>query len=214
MAPRSLSSLLVLAAAAPLSSPFAPQSSSVPTRDASLGLFGLNRAPSSAPKGAANSPAADDAVALFNAKFAKKRTERRPIVESTLRSNFAELVAVFGDTDATEIVKAVPQTLEMDRSYFARTLDIYSEKFGAESARGLLLRNPALLGVKPEGWGPDGYGGAESAGPETIALSYVVAATRPIGKFGPIGLVGLLSVPGIEMVTGIPIRETIFGALN
>ena len=40
-----------------------------------------------------------------------------------------------------------------------------------------------------------------------MVFSYIVAATRPIGKAGPIGIILLVLTPFIEYVTGVSIRE-------
>lgn len=192
-----LGSAAALLLAIPCAS-FVPQSAYVSKNIAvaPLNLFG--RFGAATPT---KSPSADAAVALFADLNAKKRS--RPTVESDLRDNYAELSKIFGDEMSLGLVKTTPAVLQMERSYFAGTYAVFCEKFGVDETDALLLRNPGLLAIKPDGWGPDGYAGAGEAGPETIAMSYVIAATRPLGKYGVFGLVGLLSVPALEQVTGI-----------
>ena len=48
---------------------------------------------------------------------------------------------------------------------------------------------------------------AVKASDQTMVFSYIVAATRPIGKAGPIGIILLVLTPFIEYVTGVSIRE-------
>lgn len=208
-----LAACLCLVAARPLTA-FAPQSApttALSRPDTSLGMiFGAKKTGGGA---AQTSAAADEAVDFFVGKYGSKR-KNKPIDESKLRGNFAELVRLFGEQDATKMVRATPQVLEFRRSYFAPIVEIFDDKFGVEATRGLLLRNPALLGIKPDGWGEEGYGGAATAGPETIALSYVVAATRPLGNFGIVGLLGVMSIPAIDAATGLGIRDAFLHTLG
>jgi hypothetical protein len=51
------------------------------------------------------------------------------------------------------------------------------------------------------------YTEAAKASDQTMVFSYIVAATRPIGKAGPIGIMLLVLVPFIEAATGVSIRE-------
>ena len=203
-------SLLAAAAAAALllivpCASFAPQTTHAPrsTATGSLKLFG--RSGSAAPL-SPKSPSADAAVSIFTNRFAAKR-KARPIIEADLRANFAEMSKLFGDVRSLEMVEILPQLLEMERSHFTPSYEIYCRKFGNDETDALLLRNPVLLGLKP-----DGYGGAEEAEGDTIALSYVIAATRPLGKYGLLGIVGLLSVPALEQVTGLS-RATLLSQL-
>jgi hypothetical protein len=54
---------------------------------------------------------------------------------------------------------------------------VYQEKWGYDKALGVVTRNPALLCVPPQG-----YGSAATSGEETVVLSYIIDATRPLGK--------------------------------
>ena len=68
----------------------------------------------------------------------------------------------------------------------------------------MVIRNPALLSVPPSG--PEG---ADKADGKAMLLSYVVAATRPVGG-QLLGLLFLLlSIPAVEIVTGIPARAIV-----
>jgi hypothetical protein len=57
------------------------------------------------------------------------------------------------------------------------TLDVYVKKWGIEKATGVVVRNPNILFIPASG-----YGSAETAGDETVVLSYIINFTRPIGK--------------------------------
>jgi len=84
------------------------------------------------------------------------------------------------------MVKIEPNTLKFKSQYFERSLDAWTEQFGLESAQAMVLRNPGLLCIPP--WQ------AEQPSESCMALSYVVAATRPLPKILAVGLV--LSVLG------------------
>lgn len=73
----------------------------------------------------------------------------------------------------------------------------------------MVIRNPALLSVPPSG--PDG---ADQADGKAMVLSYVIAATRPVGK-QLLGLLFLLlSIPAVEIVTGVPTRAIVQDAIK
>ena len=73
----------------------------------------------------------------------------------------------------------------------------------------MVIRNPALLSVPPSG--PDG---ADKADGKAMFLSYVVAATRPIGGLLLSLLFLLLSIPAVEIFTGIPTRAIVQDAIK
>lgn len=54
---------------------------------------------------------------------------------------------------------------------------MFEGKWGFDKAKGVVIRNPSLFNVPVTG-----YGSAETAAEETIVISYVINATRPIGK--------------------------------
>ena len=64
--------------------------------------------------------------------------------------------------------------------------DIYTETYGFDEALGMVTRNPNLLCVRPRG-----YGSAEKAGGDAMALSYVIDATRGKGQY-PLAILALL----------------------
>ena len=81
------------------------------------------------------------------------------------------------------MVKILPMTLQFKRENFADCLDSWEEQFGLEKAQEMVLRNPGLLGVRPEQ-----TDSAESA----MFFSYVVAVTRPLPNIIAAG--GLLAI--------------------
>jgi hypothetical protein len=143
--------------------------------------------------------AEDEAVQLFKDKFSVKR-KTRPIDDKLLRKTFKELSKVYGLENASKICKTELVVLEMNSLYFKGTFDCFVETFGEEGAIGMVRRNPGLLATSPVG-----FGSAATAGPETMALSYVVAATRPLGPYLLGLLFALLLTPTLESVTGLSI---------
>ena len=91
------------------------------------------------------------------------------------------------------MVKVWPRVLNCDYNNFSPVFDIYTEKFGKDESIAMLIRNPNLLGCSP-----DGPNSAQTAGDDTMALSYVVAFTRPLGPYLLGTLLGLLAFPSIE----------------
>lgn len=100
---------------------------------------------------------------------------------------FAFLNSVIGDEDLTiQAINNAPLVLTISEGRVIDNFDVYKEIYGLEKATGLIVRNPLILQVPTRG-----YGSAETSGDETILMSYVVAATRPIG--GPLlALLGFL----------------------
>mmetsp|Transcript_7593 Transcript_7593/g.9931 ORF Transcript_7593/g.9931 Transcript_7593/m.9931 type:complete len:216 (-) Transcript_7593:97-744(-) len=123
--------------------------------------------------------------------------------ESNLKATYQELAKVYGEDVAFQMVKDQPLILAASRANFQPSLEAFIVNFGDEEARAMIARNPGLLFVKPSD--------AESSEDLTMKMSYIVAATRP---FGPVLLYGLLLLvcePAIEAVSGLPIRQTLFG---
>mmetsp|Transcript_3677 Transcript_3677/g.3812 ORF Transcript_3677/g.3812 Transcript_3677/m.3812 type:complete len:183 (-) Transcript_3677:58-606(-) len=118
---------------------------------------------------------------------------RYDVSEKDLVASFNALAtALKSETDALEAVKAVPGVLVVPAATMKANFAIYEEKFGFDQAVGVVKRNPNIMQVRTTG-----YGSAETVGPETVYLSYVVAFTRPIGGFLLAGLAFLLSYPTI-----------------
>mmetsp|Transcript_59391 Transcript_59391/g.66465 ORF Transcript_59391/g.66465 Transcript_59391/m.66465 type:complete len:224 (-) Transcript_59391:56-727(-) len=121
------------------------------------------------------------------------------LTETEIINNFSALAAVYGEERSIEMVKIFPLSLSFDSKIFSETFSVWSEIYGEEKAMDMVSRNPNLLAVGPKD--------APNSTDQTMAFSYIVAVTRPIGLFGPIGIIALISVPGIEAATGIPIKE-------
>jgi len=132
------------------------------------------------------------------------------LTEKDISNNFSELAAVYGEERSIEMVKIFPLCLSFNTKIFSKTFEVWSEIYGEEKTMDMISRNPCLLAVEPKD--------AKNSPEQTMAFSYIVAATRPIGIFGPIGILALISVPGIEAATGISIKEpflqALFGSFN
>lgn len=131
---------------------------------------------------------------------AKPRRRLTDVPEDKLKTNFAALAKVYGADQALEMVKIMPIVLSFNKDWFGPSLDAFSEVFGEDKARAMVLRNPGLLGVKPSE--------AATSSEQTMVFSYLVAVTRPVSSIlAPLLLFCVLS-PGIEAATGIPVRST------
>mmetsp|Transcript_25096 Transcript_25096/g.37089 ORF Transcript_25096/g.37089 Transcript_25096/m.37089 type:complete len:212 (-) Transcript_25096:85-720(-) len=118
---------------------------------------------------------------------------------------FNELVKLYGDERALDMVKFLPICLSFNKDNFGPQLDKFSDKFGLEESKDMVRRNPGLLAVKPTD--------AEKSDDSTMVFSYIIGYTRPISSVGLPLLLLLLLTPAIESVTGVPIRSTLFGGL-
>lgn len=145
-------------------------------------------------------------VAKSGEKMGKTFSDRS---EKDLKATFKELAKVYGSDAALKMVKDNPLVLAASRKNFQPSLKAFAKNFGEEDAKAMVQRNPGLLFLKPTG-----AGGADSADNLTMRFSYVVAFTRPVGPFLLYGLLFALATPALEAVTGVPIRETLFGVLN
>mmetsp|Transcript_16637 Transcript_16637/g.45772 ORF Transcript_16637/g.45772 Transcript_16637/m.45772 type:complete len:225 (-) Transcript_16637:393-1067(-) len=133
----------------------------------------------------------------------KRITDR---TEKDVAATFNAIASIYGEERAIEMVKIFPICLSFDPDAFSGTFDIWSEIFGEEETQDMVSRNPGLLAIQSKDAGKNTD--------NTMAFSYIVAATRPIGIFGPVGILGLLSVPVIEGTTGIAIKQPFFEALG
>mmetsp|Transcript_18962 Transcript_18962/g.43380 ORF Transcript_18962/g.43380 Transcript_18962/m.43380 type:complete len:222 (+) Transcript_18962:40-705(+) len=191
-------------------------------------------------KAAVNSPLTQEAVDIYGAKYSYGRAPRvdgpldalskvgvpktdidgtkilkqrenpgrriTDMSEKEVAATFNGLAAVYGAERAIEMVKIFPISMSFDPKAFAATFAIWAEIFGEEESKDMVSRNPGLLAIKPKDAGKNTD--------NTMAFSYIVAYTRPIGIFGPAGILALLSVPVIEGTTGIAIKQPFFEALG
>lgn len=138
--------------------------------------FGAKAAPSAKTVVSEESKAA---VALFKKLYSNVRKGGQyDLTEEELTKRFVALAnLVKEDKVALQLVKNVPEALTVSSQRCADNFAVFEGKFGTEEAIGLITRNPLLLSVATTG-----YGSAEVAGKETIYLSYLINATRPVGK--------------------------------
>ena len=142
------------------------------------------------------------AVSTFQDKFGARRRDN-PIDESRLVSSLRTLADVVGDESALNMALTDPKVLEFRSANFQAVFDAYCANLGEDEALGMVLRNPALMGVPPSG-----YGGADKAGKDAVVVSYIIAATRPLGGLWLSLLFLVLATPAIEAVTGIDFRAS------
>lgn len=110
---------------------------------------------------------------------------------TVLQSNFLNLSkAVNGDEAAAEIVTIWPEILCVPPERVTGNMEIFTETFEFEPALGMVTRNPNLFAVPTDGYGSSRAACDKGGGKDMMAMSYVIATTRPIGK----PLLGLLSL--------------------
>lgn len=138
-------------------------------------------------------------------KYRESNKRLTDISKQEAKVTFNELVKLYGEERALDMVKFLPICLSFNKDNFGPQLNRWSETFGLEESQDMVRRNPGLLAVKPSDAG--------TSDDTTMVFSYIVGYTRPIGSVG-IQLLGLmLLTPTIEAVTGIPIRSILFGGL-
>merc|ERR1712151_1414880 len=141
---------------------------------------------------------------INDASSAQKSKSLFDIDEARQKNAFIELTRLYGEDDALKMTKILPNILAFDYKNFDGALSAFSEIFGEEEAKGMVVRNPSLLAVNPAV--------AATSDDQTMQLSYVVSATR--GKpISPV-LLALLCVPGLEQLTQIPIRAQLFASIS
>lgn len=176
-----------------------------------------------------SSPYTDEALEIYTSKYSTGAKRQKFFFESwgmpgsynkpenssesiferkqeELKSTFNTIASLYGEEEALNMVKIQPGVLAFNKDNFGPSLAAFGEKFGADEAREMVIRNPGLLSVKPAN--------AESADDLTMQLSYVVEFTRPIGVAGPIFVIGLLMIPALESATGVSRGELFSTLLN
>ena len=109
-----------------------------------------------------------------------------------LQANFQNLAkAVRSDEAAAEIVSVWPEVLCVAKERVSGNMDTFTEYFEFEGALGMVTRNPNLFAVPTEGYGSARAACEKGGGKDMMAMSYVIATTRPIGT-PLLGLLGLL----------------------
>lgn len=150
--------------------------------------------PKSNPLGDFGMPNQDfDGTRVKKPNASKKRLT--DITPEQAKKSFNELAKLYGDDRALTMVKAQPICLAFDSTKFAQTQAAWTEVFGLEATQDMVARNPGLLAVRPEE--------AAKATDSTMAFSYIVAFTRPLGPVLLGTLFVLLLTPVIEGLTGI-----------
>jgi len=71
-------------------------------------------------------------------------------------------------------------------------------KFTEDDVIGMVTRNPNLIGIRPTG-----YGGADTTDESAVQMSYIIAATRPLGSVLLATLFLCLITPAIKAQLGM-----------
>ena len=124
---------------------------------------------------------------------------------ATRKSTFVEIAKLYGTQEALQMTRDLPSILAFDDKNFKKALDEFSNIFGEEEAKAMVMRNPGLLYVKPEN--------AATADDLTMKFSYIISFTRPVGPLLLYGTLSLLSIPVLEGITGVS-RVEVFKSLG
>jgi len=125
----------------------------------------------------------------------KKSRRLTDVSRDRAAKTFNVLVNLYGEQRAFSMVKIQPICLCFDSNQFQPSLEAWTEVFGLEASQDMVARNPGLLAVRSDE-------AARSDG-STMAFSYLVAITRPVGPLLLAGLLFLIFTPAIEGITGI-----------
>lgn len=121
-------------------------------------------------------------------------------VGATFRQQaFEEIATLYGTEEALTMTRILPGILAFDSKNFKPSLNNFSEIFGEEEAKAMIMRNPGLLYVTPEN--------AAKADDLTMKFSYALSVTRPAGPLLLYGTLSLLMVPVLEGITGVSRAE-------
>lgn len=163
---------MLIASTTTVADGFAP---AIPVRRAKTSLHAARRTSSS--------PLLDEALSTYPFQF-RPDGEKTSGTKASCSAVFNELARLYGDEEALAMVQLVPQSLRFKKENFAPCLEAWEEQFGLEAAQGMVRRNPGLLGVPPSL--------AKEPAESSMAMSYVVAFTRPLPKLIAAG--GLLAI--------------------
>eukprot|EP00584_Thalassiosira_punctigera_P022806 CAMPEP_0172549194 /NCGR_PEP_ID=MMETSP1067-20121228/18337_1 /TAXON_ID=265564 ORGANISM="Thalassiosira punctigera, Strain Tpunct2005C2" /NCGR_SAMPLE_ID=MMETSP1067 /ASSEMBLY_ACC=CAM_ASM_000444 /LENGTH=179 /DNA_ID=CAMNT_0013336541 /DNA_START=108 /DNA_END=647 /DNA_ORIENTATION=+ len=128
------------------------------------------------------SPLLEEALSVYPFQF--RPDDEKSGTKVSCSAAFNELARLYGDEEALAMVKIEPSSLRFPSDNFEPCLEAWTEQFGLESAQAMVRRNPGLLGIPP--WQ------AEKPSESCMALSYVVAVTRPLPKILAVG--GILAI--------------------
>lgn len=129
-----------------------------------------------------SSPLLEEALSAY--PFSFRPDNETSGTKSICSTAFNELARLYGDEEALAITKLQPGSLKFRSDNFAPCLDAWTEQFGLENSQAMVRRNPGLLGISPSE--------ASKPAEASMALSYVVAVTRPLPKIVAVG--GLLAI--------------------
>lgn len=169
-------------------------------KNSSPELFGNGARKAKSNKGVKLTESGKQAIEAFNTKYAgSKKGGSKDLDDFQLGAVFNAMAKITKDEAiALDMVKIAPRILCLDPERFTATFAVFENTYGFEKALGLITRNPDILSIAPSG-----YASAEVAGDDAIAMSYLIAFTRPIGAplLATLGL--LLVSPAIKSVLGI-----------
>eukprot|EP01036_Dinobryon_divergens_P022851 gene22852-31149_t len=148
-----------------------------------MGLFdnilGQGKGKAVPKKTSAPSKEALEAIAAYKKSNPNPKPGRgRDLSAEELTERFSNLASVTkGEEAALKVVAAVPEVLVIKPLLVKDNFAVFESKWGFEKTLGVITRNPNLLSVPTTG-----YGRSAGTRDETLYASYLIAATRPVGK--------------------------------
>ena len=137
-----------------------------------------------------------EAVAAAAARFTNNKVRVFPAA-SEAEKRFELLAKSIGDEKAaSEIAQIFPDIFFVENKRLSENLELLVLNWGKEKTTEVLLRNPNILSVATRGYGSLEASLSKGGGGDMVGASYVVAATRPVGKI----LLGLLGAALLKAI--------------
>jgi len=106
-----------------------------------------------------------------------------------------------GDEAKTaEIVRQFPDVLRADPKRLSANIELMNDVWGNQKTSEVILRNPNILTTRTTGYGSLSASLEKGEGNDIVAVSYIIAATRPAG---PVLLGGLFLALAKAAIFGI-----------
>mmetsp|Transcript_21777 Transcript_21777/g.36420 ORF Transcript_21777/g.36420 Transcript_21777/m.36420 type:complete len:224 (-) Transcript_21777:102-773(-) len=123
-------------------------------------------------------PNAEKAISIYKKSFPNPKAGGTwDLDESAVAYYFYEMAKFTKSEEVVlEMMSVVPDIVTKNVERSKANFEIYTETYGFDEAIGLITRNPNILAVPTRG-----YGSAEVAKEDAMAMSYVIAFTRPLG---------------------------------
>jgi len=168
-------------------SPLRSQSFAGTSSSTTLNLFNFGKKSQSSPKPKTlpRSEISQSAIASLSKRF----TRLPPQAELEGKWDLLTKGLFEGDeTKTANIVAQFPDVLRSNPARLEANIQLLSETWGIQKASEVVLRNPNILTTPTYGYGSLSASLEKGNGNDIVAVSYLIAATRPAGPFLLAGL--------------------------